>query len=229
MKPEHTARQVGDEPLLLAQVLPTVVARDRVKGADFALSQGAEAIIMDDGFQNPSLYKTLSLLVVDGLTGFGNGRVMPAGPLREPPQSGFARAHAVIAINPGTQTPALPKGKPVMNAKTQPHTSLALGGQKLLAFCGIAYPQKFFSMLAKLGATLADTVSYPDHYQYRQSDIDHLIMKAREAQAMLATTAKDAVRLPPAFQKQVAVIDMGLVFENEAALDALLEHALKHP
>ncbi len=223
----HTAKQVGDEPLLLAGVLPTVVAKDRKEGAMFALGLGADVIVMDDGFQNPFVTKNLSLLVIDGVYGFGNGHLIPAGPLREPPESGFARADAIIVINPSDTTPPLPEGKPVLRARTKPLDSAhALAGKKLVAFCGLATPQKFFSTLTSLGAQLVKTVAFGDHHPYRASEIKKLADDARHAQALLVTTAKDAVRLSPELRPLVTIVDITLEFDDKAQLEALLAGAL---
>lgn len=220
----HTAEEVGDEPLLLARVLPTVVAKNRVEGATFAMGLGAKMLVMDDGFQNPSIAKTLSFLVVDGRTGFGNGRLMPAGPLRETVADGMRRADAVILIGGEAE---LPTDKPVFRAAMQPVAgTVPLRGRRMLAFCGIAYPQKFFTMLASLGADLAGSVAFADHYPYRPADLEKLVSQAAQQQAMLVTTAKDAVRLPEAFRGQVTVIEAALAFEAEDKLDALLETML---
>jgi len=223
----HSAQEVGDEPLLLAKVLPTVVAKDRLSGAKFAIAKGAKAIIMDDGFQNPAIAKTLSLVVIDGRNIFGNNRLIPAGPLREPPQYGLRRAHAAIVVDRAPIAPALPPGLPVLFAKTQPVTEHALRGKKMLAFCGIASPKKFFRTLTSLGLSPVETIAFPDHYLYTISDWRKLVRKANKIKAGLVTTAKDVVRLPQAMQKQVSVVDITLTFDNPVLLDAILDFALK--
>lgn len=219
---KHTAQDVGDEPLLLAELLPTVVAKDRRQGAEFAAAQGATAIIMDDGFQNVSVKKDLSLLVIDGTYGFGNGRLLPAGPLRESPEEALVRADAAIVINGNIPLPA---SLPVISA----HTTLddaSLRGKKLLAFCGIARPQKFFDALGGAGASLVETVPFPDHYFYKESDVSALAAKAARLQATLATTAKDAVRLPASSRKKVLVVPMTLIIDNPGQLSTLLDSIL---
>lgn len=219
---QHSARDVGDEPLLLARVLPTVIAHDRAQGARFAMANGAQAIIMDDGFQNPSVVKTLSLLVVDGSFGFGNGRLLPAGPLRETITAAATRARALIVINRGNiKLPA----KPALFAHTKPDVTLP-PGKTFLAFCGLAHPQKFFATLTEAGATVVDTVAFTDHHFYSAADIAMLTAKAAAANATLVTTPKDAVRLPSEFRAQVTVVDVSLIFDNEAMLDSLLAEAL---
>lgn len=222
----HTARDVGDEPLLLARTLPTVVARDRVNGAMFAMKQGAKAIIMDDGFQNPSMEKTLSLLVVDGAYGFGNERLLPAGPLRETPASGFARADAVIAV--GEKSVTFPPSLPVISATIQPEIGAsALAGRNVLAFCGLAFPQKFFDTLTLLGANIVDTEVFADHHPYTNREIQVLYEKAQSENAILVTTAKDAVRLSAEWRTLVTVVNITLTIENPDVLDTLLAAALE--
>lgn len=221
---KHTALEVGDEPLLLARVLPTVVARNRLKGAQLAIAQGAQLIIMDDGFQNHQLYKNLSLLVIDNTQRFGNERLMPAGPLREGLMGGFKRADAVVLVNASDEVSFIPVVKPVLHATTRPGPkSLALCGKKLLAFCGLAVPQKFFTMLESFGAIVVGRAVFADHHRYSTSELEQLLQQAATLGAQLVTTEKDAVRLPENFRANVAVADMELAFTSTAVLDALLE------
>jgi tetraacyldisaccharide 4'-kinase len=223
---KHTARQVGDEPLLLSRILPTVVAKDRLLGARFAIECGAKAIVMDDGLQNPTLTKTLSLVVIDGGYGFGNGRLLPAGPLREPAGEGLKRAQAIIVIDAAADAP-LPQGAMVLHAKTRIENAAAFSGKTLFAFCGIARPEKFFASLRALGATLAGNVSFADHHAYTAADMAALAARAEAAQALLVTTEKDAVRLPEVFRSQMAVAEMALAFDQEDALARLIETAME--
>lgn len=224
----HSAREVGDEPLLLSRVLPTIVAKDRIMGAMLAIERGAKAIIMDDGFQNTSIAKTLSLLVIDGTYGFGNGKLLPAGPLRELPEEGFRRAHGVIVINPATNRLAIPLQTPAFSASIQPTgEAAALKDKNIWAFCGIGIPQKFYDTLEALGANIVGRSSFPDHYAYTESNITTLVAEARRKNALLVTTAKDAVRLSPELRPLAAIVDITLRFENPTALEAMLDKALK--
>jgi len=196
----HGARDVGDEPLLLATVASTWVAADRPKGAAAAERGGAGLIIMDDGFQNPSLNKDFSILVVDAAVGLGNGRLIPAGPLRENVDSALARTNAVMLTGrghagDGIAARARARGIPVFRSIVRPPSPLETGGGSLLAFAGIGRPDKFFQTLRDLGAEIAETVSYPDHHAYHDSDALALLVRARELNARLITTEKDAVRL----------------------------------
>ncbi len=168
----HTARDVGDEALLLARAAPTWVARDRPRGAQAATRAGADLIIMDDGFQNPSLAKDVSLIVVDGATGFGNVRVMPAGPLRETVAKGLSRADAVILMGDDTAQAAAAIGQrlPIFKAQLRP-VSDRLTGRRVLAFAGIGRPQKFFDTLLEMGCKIVAKHEFADHQPYKPEQI----------------------------------------------------------
>ncbi len=228
---KHSAALVGDEPLLLAQVLPTIVGKCRVEAAQLALSQGAKLIVMDDGFQNPSLTKNLSLIVVDRRLSFGNERLLPAGPLREPVPVGLKRADGVVIINPANFMPTSLPNIPFLLARSQAKPSmLALSGKKVVAFCGIAIPHKFYYMLRHNGAEVVDKISFADHYKYKAHDLALLHAKAREHGAMLVTTSKDAARMAmdfPQEAKNIHVAEMELIFENQDKLEALIEAVLR--
>lgn len=225
----HDARAVGDEALLLAAASPTWVARDRAAGARAAAAQGAGLIIMDDGLQNPGIAKDLSLLVVDGGYGFGNGRVMPAGPLREPVDGGLARTDAVVLIGPdetgvAKRIEAAPGGAiPILAAHARPGPeAAAIAGKSVLAFAGIARPDKFFDTLRSLGCPIVGAHSFPDHYAYKPEDIERLTREAEAAGALAVTTAKDRVRLPKGSSAAIRVLTIAIEWEDEAALDAIL-------
>lgn len=218
---DDTAADVGDEALLLAEVAPTWTGGDRADSARLAVEAGASVLLMDDGLQNPSLTKDFSFLVVDGATGFGNGRVLPAGPLREPVAAGAARCQAAIAIGAGV---ALPPALPVLRARlTQGPEISALRGQRVLAFAGIAYPDKFFAPLIAAGALLVRRAPFPDHYAYHRRDIETLLDRAASLDAVLVTTPKDAVRLPHDVRARVRVVGVGLTWEDEPMLTRMLD------
>ncbi len=222
----HTAADVGDEPLLLAAAAPTWVAPDRVAGANAAGGDGT-LIIMDDGFQNPTLKKDLSFVVIDGATGLGNGRVMPAGPLREPVGHGLMRADAVILLGKDTSGTAarLHTTLPVLHARLAAVAGATLAGRRVFAFAGIGRPAKFFATLAEAGAEVVGERSFADHHPYTAADLVALEEVAAEADATLITTAKDAVRLPPD-AGDVAVLIVRLEWDDEAAVMRLLEPLL---
>jgi tetraacyldisaccharide 4'-kinase len=178
---------------------------------------------MDDGFQNHALKKDLSLLVVDGGYGFGNRRVMPAGPLREPLACGLARADAVVLIGPdqhGVEA-LLPPSLTLLRAVLAP-VAATLAGQRVLAFAGIARPEKFFATLAGMGCQIAGERAFPDHHPYSESEIAALLEEARRAGAVPVTTEKDAVRLPAALQPMIRTLPVALRWRDEAAVDRLL-------
>jgi tetraacyldisaccharide 4'-kinase len=230
---QHDAAAVGDEALLLAAAAPTWVARDRVAGAKAALAGGAEVIVMDDGFQNPRLAKDLSLLVIDAAYGLGNGRVMPAGPLRETAASGLARADALVVLGGGGDKSEAYIGEteknlaarlPCLRAELVPVAgaqSDALKGRRVFAFAGIGRPEKFFQTLRDLGAEVVGTEAFADHQPYTRTTLERLRLAAAAAKAQLVTTAKDAVRLGPA--QDIAVLEVTLAWEDKGTLLALLE------
>jgi tetraacyldisaccharide 4'-kinase len=222
----HTSTEVGDEALLLAVERPAWIAADRAAGARAAIAGGAEAIVMDDGLQNPTLAKDLSLLVIDGSYGFGNGRMIPAGPLREPARAAAGRAQAAVLIG-ADETGALaqlPRGMPVLQAGLVPGPEAAmLAGQPVLAFCGIANPRKFFSMLQQAGVVLAGRQAFADHYPYDARELKELLAEAQSLRARLVTTRKDYVRIPPEFRPQVTVVTVALAWAEPAAIAALLD------
>jgi tetraacyldisaccharide 4'-kinase len=226
----HAARDVGDEPLLLAELAPCWVARDRVAGAKAAIGAGADIIVMDDGFQNNALAKTVNLLVVDGGYGFGNGRVMPAGPLREPVQAGLARADGVVLMEPDTSgvTAILRDArKPVLPARLLPLPSAQrLAGRKVFAFAGIGRPEKFFATLMELGAVVVARHAFADHHPYTEDEVMHIVEAAHAAGSVPVTTAKDLVRIAPEARAMVEAVDVALEWRNPAEIESLLEERL---
>lgn len=221
----HTAAEVGDEPLLLAEAAPTYICPDRTLTAALAYAEGAECLVMDDGFQNPGLAKNFSLIVVDGATGFGNGRVMPAGPLREALAGGLKRADAVVLIGPdrtGVEA-QLPPGLPVLRADLLPGPLPPEAmGRPLVAFAGIGRPEKFFDSLRELGVVPVAEESFADHHPYGPADLTRLQALASRHHARLITTAKDALRLPPDVRAEVAVLPVRLVWREPQRLADLL-------
>ena len=225
----HHSHETGDEALLLSRIAPTWLSRDRPAGASAAAMAGADVVIMDDGFQNPSLNKDLSLLVIDGEYGIGNGRLIPAGPLRENMAKALSRANAVVVMGDdtaGVETRVeniLVKRIPILGAR------LALKdggkdwqGRKVLAFAGIGRPEKFFNSLRKAGAEVVVARAFPDHYPYDEGEVAALVETAEAAGAEPVTTAKDAERLPVNVQDRVRVFRVHVQWQDEAALARLL-------
>tara|TARA_A100001037_G_scaffold272715_1_gene269082 strand:+ start:49 stop:1047 length:999 start_codon:yes stop_codon:yes gene_type:complete len=233
----HRARDVGDEPLLLATVAPTWVASDRFAATRQAAEAGARLVVLDDGLQNPTLEKDLSLLVIDPTNGVGNGRILPAGPLREPLARALDRVQAVIVLD-GAATgqdggwpqtiDRLHPGLPVFRARLTPEMeAVRLLEQPVIAFAGLGRPEKFFSLLHGMGCDLAGTYAFADHHRYSPDEIMKIVEEATSKGARPVTTAKDAVRLPVEAAGMVDVIHVVVEFEDEAGIDALLHPFLK--
>jgi tetraacyldisaccharide 4'-kinase len=201
----HGADVVGDEALLLARTAPTVVARDRIAGAEFATERDPTVLVLDDGFQNPSLVKDFSLLVIDAATGIGNGYVFPAGPLRAPLAAQFARAQAVVLSGRGAAGDAIARiaatassrGVPFLTAKVvaEPAAAAKIAGQRLLAYCGVGRPEKFFRTLAAVGGNVVERRAFDDHHAYARAEADALLAAARAQGLTLVTTEKDKARM----------------------------------
>jgi tetraacyldisaccharide 4'-kinase len=235
----HHAADVGDEPLLLARFAPTVVARDRVAGAQFAQYAGASVIVMDDGLQNPSLVKDLSIVVVDGRRGVGNAKVIPAGPLRAPLATQLDHARALLVVGPLEGAANLAKraeryGLKVFHARLEPDRGIvaAIGKRKVLAFAGIGNPDKFFATLAEAGVTVAERVGFDDHHRFTAAQAQDLLARARAANLMLVTTEKDLMRLSgdpqlTGLAEHVNALPVRLVVEEEAPFRQLVLGAMK--
>jgi tetraacyldisaccharide 4'-kinase len=220
----HGARDVGDEPLLLAAAAPTWVARDRAAGARAAAEAGAGCIVMDDGFQNPALVKDLALVVVDGGYGFGNERVIPAGPLREPIAAGLARADAVVLVGEDTAEAGHHfAGKPVLDARIVPEEAgQRFAGKAVVAFCGIGRPEKFFATMRALGAKVAEEMPYPDHHAFTDEEIMLVLEVAAKHRAVAVTTEKDFARLSPDARRMIETLPVRIEFEAPAQVEAML-------
>ncbi len=225
----HDARRVGDEALLHAAFTPTWVARDRHRGALAAVAAGAGAIVLDDGFQNPALAHDLAIVVVDAARGFGNERVMPAGPLREPVERGLERADFLLVIGaPGERHRFLASQKgralpPVLEGALEPvEMGIDWAGLPVFAFAGIGHPARFFATLENLGARLVGTAALADHQPISPALLRRLLKLARAKGARLVTTEKDAARLPPGLRHEVLSLPVRLAFEAPAPLDAAL-------
>jgi tetraacyldisaccharide 4'-kinase len=235
----HTAADVGDEALLLAQAAPTIVSRDRVAGAQAAEAQGANVIVMDDGLQNPSLAKDLTIALVDAGRGIGNGNIFPAGPLRAPLDVQLERCNAVLVVGDGTKaetvaTKAQRRGLPIFHGALQPEEAALghLSARPVFAFAGIGDPEKFFATLRAAGVDVKATRAFPDHHRFTAEEAGELIMQAEHDGLRLATTAKDHARMTgepalSALAERAYVLPVTMKVKETEAWRGLLLGALK--
>ncbi|RUT26571.1 tetraacyldisaccharide 4'-kinase [Asaia sp. W19] len=222
----HTARDTGDEPFMLAQDFPVWIGANRAETARLAAEAGATCLLMDDGLQNHSLRQTMKLIAIDGSVGLGNGRILPAGPMREPASRGFARADAVILIGRDDTglVPSLPPGLPALTARLIPSSVIRkLQGRQVIAFAGIGRPTKFFEMLTDSGAPPMRCIPFDDHHDYNERDCRRLSVLSRQPGAVLVTTRKDWVKLPEWLRSEVTVIDVELLWADPGAPERLLD------
>ncbi|MGR3455308.1 tetraacyldisaccharide 4'-kinase [Pseudooceanicola sp.] len=229
----HSAAEVGDEPLLMSAFGPVWVGRDRVATARAAVAAGAQALLLDDGFQNPALRKTLSIVVVDAVAGFGNGFCIPAGPLRESVKAGMARADLLLSVGPPRAQAAFREAwgravsVPQLTGVLEPlQTGMDWEGLRCLAFAGIGHPEKFFATLRGLGADLVQTVALSDHQPLTAAILARLERDAAAAGAQIVTTEKDAVRLPQDWRRRVLSLPVRMRFGEPEVLDAALDRTL---
>ncbi len=224
---KHTSEEVGDEPLLMAHEGLTVwVSQKRKKSAYLAEKDGADLLIMDDGFQNNALHKDFSFLAFDGLLGFGNHALIPAGPLREPVEEGIKRAQAIIQIDDDLKSDLTAINLPKIRADFRP-LNTELSGEKVYPFAGMGRPEKFLRTLHLMNCNITGFDMFPDHYKYKKIDIRTLVQNANNKDAHLVTTRKDFYRIPEEFRPHIKVLDVELVWADEKALLDLLNPILK--
>lgn len=219
---QHSPTEVGDEPLLLSRQAKVAINSNRYLAANKAIDNGANIIIMDDGYQNPILAKDFSLLVFDGGFGIGNGYCIPAGPLREDFKQGLKRANAVLIIGKDEHNLAKQINNiPIFYGKVtaiKPNTA----NKRAIAFAGIGRPQKFYNSLCELGFQLIETIDFPDHHYYNEAELEKIIQKSQEQNCEIFTTSKDLVKIPHKLQKHFQVLEITIEFDNNELKDLLL-------
>ncbi|HPD83237.1 MAG: tetraacyldisaccharide 4'-kinase [Alphaproteobacteria bacterium] len=217
---KHHANDVGDEALLLGQHSPTIVSSNRADGAKLAEEIGADIIIMDDGLQNNHLHKNINFLVVDRQIDFGNNRVLPAGPLREPLSSILPKIHAILCIGRPFHS-----DKAVFQSFILPQDGLDLN-KNYVAFAGLGYPEKFKNTLLDLKAKLVGWHTFPDHHSYSEQELEDMQDDALNKQAVLITTEKDYARLPESWKKKIINFPIELQFKSPNDIVQFLELGL---
>lgn len=231
------AERVGDEALLLARHAITALSHDRPPGARLLEEAGVEAIVMDDGFQNPALAKDFCLVVADGATGLGNGRVVPAGPLRAPLRIQLRQTDALVIIGDGAARPTLVRvaaraGLRVLRASLVPLDGARWRGERLLAFAGIGRPDKFFAALERAGAKLAGRVAFPDHHVWTENEARTLLGHVSGGSVRLVTTEKDIARLAGAtgalaeLREKSEAFPVRLEFEEPGAVTSIVRSVI---
>ncbi len=225
-----SAKDVGDEPLLLLSHSKTIISVNRYDGAMLAHELGTDCVLMDDGFQNQSLYKDLSLIVINGKSGLGNKKLLPAGPLREPIENAFIRAHGVIVIGDDETgiTALIPKNLPIFKAYIKATNIDKLDrGAAYIAFARLANPQKFHDTLLENNINIVDFHEFADHHPYSNKEIEILIDKSNDARAKLITTEKDYVKIPDKYREYIDFLAIELIWEDEKAMVELIQKVVK--
>lgn len=234
----HRSTAVGDEPLLLAREALTVISRRRVAGAEKLVAEGADLIIMDDGFQSARLHVDYALIVIDSMRGIGNGWVVPSGPVRAPIPVQMRHLDAILKVGKGDAADqfvrqASRSGKPVLVANVMPQSGGDLSGKSVLAYAGIADPRKFYRTLEELGAVIADRQDFPDHHHLADDEISDLLARSEKQGLQLVTTAKDSVRLAGGhgraaeLHEKSKVVDVDMVFDDPKAPDLIIDRAIE--
>lgn len=218
--PNSNPLKSGDEPILLSKIAPTFTSKNRIKGLK-QLSKKYELIIIDDGMQNPHINYDKKILVVDSKIGFGNQKLLPAGPLRESLKSGIKKADLIIMI--GSSQELIKTIKHYSDTKIIQANIKALNlkefmNHRLIAFCGLAYPEKFFSFLRASNLDLIKTKSFADHHLYSNDQLDDLIQLAKDKKAKLITTKKDWIRMPKQYQEKISYLDIELELSDQQSI-----------
>ena len=231
VEPWHSPKSVGDESLLLSEIAPTWIGKNRNNSIKLAANNGGNCIIMDDGFQNPTIQKDYSIIVINSSQEFGNKRVIPSGPLRESIKRGLSRTNLIIVIGKVTNSlkEIIPNHIPIFPAKFNiSNENKIFKGQKITAFAGIAYPEKFFNSLKELGAKIVKEVTYPDHHIFDENDLLNLAEIANKTQSILVSTKKDFVRIPKSYRSLVNTLDGEIFFEKEDLLKEILSNVIEN-
>lgn len=222
-KKKHTPKDVGDEPLLLSDIAPVCINANRADAAQQAVSSGANILVMDDGFQNPSLYKDLSFLVFNGNFGIGNGGIIPSGPLRENFNSGIRRADAIIIIGEDKTNLVQKTDLPIFFADIEEEKP-NVKNKNVYAFAGIGYPKKLYQSLKKAGFNVIKTQDFPDHHFYTKEELQEIITTAKNENLAIFTTSKDFVKIPADMQKHINVLNIKIKWHNQNALEKFIKN-----
>jgi len=231
VKSWHSPKSVGDESLLLSEIAPTWIGINRNNSIKLANDKGSDCIIMDDGFQNPTIHKDFSIIVINASQEFGNKRVIPSGPLRESIKRGMSRTNLVIVIGDKTNDleKLIPSNIPIISGQFNINNeSKIFKGQKITAFAGIAYPEKFFNSLRDQGAKIVKEITFPDHHIFDENDLLNLAEIANKTQSILVSTQKDFVRIPKSYRSLINTLDGEIVFQNQNLIKEILSNVIEN-
>jgi tetraacyldisaccharide 4'-kinase len=237
----HRAHDVGDEPLLIAREALTVITRRRLDGARTLIENGADLIIMDDGFQSAALKFDYALMVIDSVRGIGNGFLVPAGPVRAPTALQLTYSTALLKLGDGDAADpfirsAARSGKPIYEGMVRPvgDTAAAIEGSRVLAFAGIADPKKFYRTVKALGAEIVAKRSFGDHQHLTDDEIADILSTAEKKELDIVTTAKDAARLrghhgaAEELLARITVIDVEMAFDAPNTARQIINEAYEN-
>ncbi|MGI4775931.1 MAG: tetraacyldisaccharide 4'-kinase [Janthinobacterium lividum] len=225
----HKAIDVGDESIMLSKYGQVVASRRPAEAVEIINKLGPRVVISDDGMQNPSFHKDFVILAIDGDRAFGNGYIIPAGPLREPAFNALNRCDAVVIINFSYETNTILKNcdKKIFKAKIVAENKDASAYVAYYAFSGIGDPERFFNTLKVSGMSVSKTKIFPDHYNYLPSEMEKLITEAKDLNLVLITTRKDYVRISTIFKNcDIRCFDIRLIIEDENQLMTLLDEKI---
>ncbi len=217
VEPEHTSKDVGDEAILLSRHAQTIVSKNRLAGAEYALNSDIPLLIMDDGLQNRSMSADIKILVIQSKDFMGNGCLIPAGPLRELPSDCLHDIDGIVLVGDGGAAVAkkLPTYIPQFQANIHTESTLQAADTPVIAFSGIARPERFFNTVRDMDFEVLDTVAFPDHHDFTDEELRNLRKNADDKGAVLITTEKDYVRLPPEYRSIVSVVKIHIMFADE--------------
>ena len=216
-KGSYSPKITGDEPLLLKEQAPTYICKNRLKAIrQLSDNSNFDAIILDDGYQNNSVKKDLNILIIDAKFGFGNKLLFPAGPLRQSVKSGLKQADLIIVIGKmGLKLKKIIPDEKIINASIKIKNVKKFQGKQYIAFCGIAYPQKFFSLLKENNINLYQQIEFSDHYKYCAKDLDKIIHLSQKHKMPVITTKKDWVKFDDKYKKQIDFLDIDIIFSDK--------------
>ena len=219
----HSYKEVGDESVILSKIAPTWIGNNRIESIKNAQKMGAKIVVLDDGIQDTSIKGDLNLLVFNGLQGLGNGKIIPAGPLREKLSDSIKKCHLSIIIDEDINNIAnkLNNLLPIIKAKINIESEYLnnFKNKNVVAFCGLGFPEKFFKTIKEIGCNIRYKKSFPDHYQYKEKDLKELIDIAIKYNSLLITTEKDHIKILKKYRNRIYYFPITVDFINDKIIN----------